>query len=67
MEGEPLARIEEQLHTEVGEGWQTDGEVLNGRNAVRREHGLPHLGETNPRVTPEPPIRRPLWRRVLGG
>jgi hypothetical protein len=64
--GEPLARIEEQLRGEVGESWKTDEELLKGRNAVRREHGLPLLGETNARPAPPTPNRRPLWRRVLG-
>ena len=66
VEGVPLARIEEQLQSEVGENWRTDGEVLKGRNATRREHGLPPLGGTGRPPAPEAPERRPLWRRVLG-
>ena len=66
MEGAPLARIEEQLRGEVGESWKADEEVLKGRNATRREHGLPPLGESKGRPAPEAPSRRPLWRRVLG-
>jgi hypothetical protein len=66
VEGAPLARIEDQLRDEVGENWRTDGEVLKGRNATRQEHGLPPIGETGRRTTPEEPDRRPLWRRVLG-
>ena len=66
VEGAPLARIEDQLRDEVGENWRTDGEVLKGRNATRQEHGLPPIGETGRRTTPEKPDRRPLWRRVLG-
>ncbi|CAA9424363.1 MAG: hypothetical protein AVDCRST_MAG22-2807 [uncultured Rubrobacteraceae bacterium] len=66
VEGEPLGRIEEQLRSEVGEDWASDAEVLKGRNATRREHGLPHLGETGGRPAPSAPARRPLWRRVLG-
>ncbi len=66
VEGAPLARIEEQLHSEVGEDWRTDEEVLKGRNATRQEHGLPPVGETERRPAPEKPGRRPLWRRVLG-
>ena len=66
MEGTPLARIEEQLHNEVGEDWRADEEVLKGRNATRQEHGLPPVRETKRRPAPEPPDRRPLWRRVLG-
>jgi hypothetical protein len=65
VEGAPLARIEEQLRGEVGESWKTDEEVLKGRNATRREHDLPPLGETERRPAPETPARRPLWRRVL--
>ena len=66
VEGAPLARIEEQLHSEVGESWRTHGEVLKGRNATRQEHGLPPIGETGRREVPEISERRPLWRRVLG-
>ena len=66
VEGAPLARIEEQLHSEVGEDWRTDEEVLKGRNATRQEHGLPPIGETGRRPTPGTSDRRPLWRRVLG-
>ncbi|CAA9391288.1 MAG: hypothetical protein AVDCRST_MAG01-01-520 [uncultured Rubrobacteraceae bacterium] len=54
------------MRSEVGENWATDEEVLKGRNATRREHGLPHLGETGRRPAPSAPPRRPLWRRVLG-
>ena len=66
VEGAPLARIEEQLRSEVGEGWKTDEEVLKGRNATRQEHGLPPIGEAGRRPAPESSPRRPLWRRVLG-
>ncbi len=66
VEGAPLTRIEEQLKSEVGEGWRTDEEVLKGRNATRREHGLSPIGETGRRPAPETPDRRPLWRRMLG-
>ena len=64
-----LAAIEEQITREVGEGWRSDEQILRGRNAVRREHGLPGLGERE-RVERHSPVtgaRRPLWRRVLGG
>lgn len=66
MEGAPLSRIEAQLRGEVGEGWETDEEVLRGRNAARREHGLSPIGEAGRRPAPEAAGRRPLWRRVLG-
>ena len=62
-----LANIEGQLTRELGEGWRSDGQVLRGRNAVRREHGLPGLGEPGDRPAPPEKDRRPFWRRVLGG
>jgi hypothetical protein len=60
-----LAGIEEQMKREVGESWASDDEVLRGRNAVRREHGLPGLGGPGDRPTPPAGGRRPLWRRLL--
>ena len=60
-----LAGIEEQMKREVGKGWASDDEVLRGRNAVRREHGLPGLGGPGDRPTPSPETNRPLWRRLL--
>jgi hypothetical protein len=61
-----LADIEEQMKREIGDGWASDDEVLRGRNAVRREHGLPGLGEPGDRPAPAT-TRRPLLRRLLGG
>ena len=61
-----LAGIEEQMKREVGDGWESDDRVIRGRNAVRREHGLPGLGEPGDRPSPTPRARRPLWRRLLG-
>lgn len=61
-----LAGIEEQMEREIGESWASDGEVLRGRNAVRREHGLPGLGEPGDRPAPPTTPRRPLLRRLLG-
>jgi len=61
-----LAGIEEQMREEVGEGWESDDRVIRGRNAVRREHGLPGLGEPGDRPSPPIILRRPLWRRLLG-
>ena len=61
-----LATIEEQITREVGEGWRSDEQLIRGRNAVRREHGLPGLGEPGDRPSPVTEPRRPLWRRVLG-
>ena len=62
---EALAGIEEQIEREVGEGWASDDEVLRGRNAVRREHGLPGLGGPGDGNTPTSESGRPLWRRLL--
>jgi hypothetical protein len=59
-----LAGIEEQMKREVGEGWTSDEQVIRGRNAVRREHGLPGLGEPGDRPSPAIDLRRPLWRRL---
>ena len=60
-----LAGIEEQMTREVGEGWASDEEVLRGRNAVRREHGLPGLGGPGGGPAPATDARRSLWRRLL--
>lgn len=61
-----LTTIEEQITREVGEDWRSDEQVIRGRNAVRREHGLPGLGEPGGRPSSPEEVRRPLWRRVLG-
>ncbi len=61
-----LATIEEQITREVGADWRSDEQIIRGRNAVRREHGLPGLGEPGDRPSPVTETRRPLWRRVLG-
>ena len=61
-----LAGIEEQMKREVGDGWESDDRVIRGRNAVRREHGLPGLGEPGDRPSPAADPIRPLWRRLLG-
>jgi hypothetical protein len=63
-----LADLEEQMKREVGNDWASDDRVLRGRNAVRREHGLPGLGEPGDRpAAPATNTRRPLWRRLFGG
>ena len=61
-----LAGIEEQIKREVGDGWESDDRVLRGRNAVRREHGLPRLGEPGDGPSPATDPIRPLWHRLLG-
>ena len=61
-----LAGIEEQMTREVGKNWESDDRVLRGRNAVRREHGLPGLGEPGDRPSPAIDSIRPLWRRLFG-
>jgi hypothetical protein len=61
-----LVGIEEQIRSEVGDGWESDDRVLRGRNAVRREHGLPGLGEPGDRPSPATDPIRPLWRRLFG-
>ena len=61
-----LAGIEEQIKREVGKNWESDDRVIRGRNAVRREHGLPGLGEPGDRPPSAPVPRRPLWRRLFG-
>jgi len=60
-----LAGIEEQMKSEIGEDWASDDEVLRGRNAVRRAHGLPGLGGPGDRPDPAVNVRHPLWRRLL--
>ena len=66
VDDEALAGIEEQIKREVGNGWESDDRVLRGRNAVRREHGLPGLGEPGDRPSPAIDSIRPLWRRLFG-
>lgn len=61
-----LAGIQEQMKQEVGDDWASDERVLRGRNAVRREHGLPGLGEPGDRPAPATTARLPLWRRLFG-
>lgn len=59
-----LANIERQIHAEVGEGWETNAQVLRGRNAVRAEHGLSRLGGPVHASAP-PPARRSLIDRLM--
>jgi hypothetical protein len=61
-----LAGIEEQIRREVGDDWESDERVLRGRNAVRREHGLPGLGKPGDRPSPVTHPKRPLWRKLFG-
>ncbi|MGH3147888.1 MAG: hypothetical protein ACRDTR_19025 [Rubrobacter sp.] len=62
-----LAGIEEQMQREIGEGWASDEQVLRGRNAVRREHGLPGLGGPGDGPTPATVTRRSLLSRLFRG
>ncbi len=68
VEGVALARIEEQIRTEVGDSWKSHPMVVRGRNAVRAEHSLGPLGEPPRESTKDTgPGRRSVWRRLLGG
>jgi len=64
VDDEALAGIEEQMKRELGEGWESNEQVLRGRNTVRQEHGLPGLGEPGDGPSPAMDLRRPLWRRL---
>ena len=66
MDASALAKIEEGIRTEAGDGWAKDPAILHGRNATRVEHGLPLL-DKNPSPARDAPPKRPLWRRLLGG
>lgn len=63
-----LARIEEQIRSEVGDSWVAHPMIIQGRNAVRAEHGLGPLGGP-PRESmgDADRTRRSVWRRLLGG
>lgn len=61
-----MARIEEQIRTEAGDDWSESPMVVQGRNAVRAEHGLPPLGAP-PKRPAQSPVKRSLWRRMFGG
>ena len=68
VDGDTLARIEEQIRAEAGDLWSTNEQLIRGRNAVRAEHGLAPLGEPPQRNTRDSgPSRQPLWRRLFGG
>lgn len=60
-----LAQIAAGIRDEAGEDWESNGQILRGRNAVRDEHGLPRIGEP-PRESPPAPARRPFLKRLLG-
>ena len=66
LQGAALEKIEAGISSELGAGWMSNPHVIHGRNAVRLEHGLPKLGEKPAPPSPEPPPKRPLWRRMLG-
>lgn len=64
---EALAGIEEQAQAEIGEGYDSDEGFVQGRNAVRDEHGLDRIGEP-PRPAPGfATERKPWYRRLFGG
>ena len=67
MDEAALAKITEGVSAEAGDGWEKDPAVLQGRNATRAEHGLPPVGEDPKPPTSPAPVKRPLWRRILGG
>lgn len=57
-----LENIAEQLRSEAGEEWEADPMIVQGRNAVRREHGLERLGAPSRETGEKPPSRRRWWR-----
>jgi hypothetical protein len=61
-----LSGIAAEIREEVGEGWESDPELVEGRNAARTEHGLPRLGEAPERGQHRESRRRPWYRRLLG-
>lgn len=61
-----LAKIEQQITADAGEGWETHPMIVRGRNAVREEHELPRLGETSRRSSAPQPVQRSLINRILG-
>ncbi len=61
------ASIEAQIRAEVGDSWAEHPMIIQGRNAVRAEHGLSPLGAPANRPPPEPGRTKPsLWRKVFG-
>lgn len=68
VDEDTLARIEEQIRAEVGDYWAAHPMIIQGRNAVRAEHGLDPLGGPPRESTRDAgPTRRSVWRRLLGG
>ena len=66
LQGAALEKISAQIASELGDDWESDANVVHGRNAVRREHDLPPIGGV---PEPSPPVTAagtPLWRRVFG-
>lgn len=63
-----LARISDQIDSEVGEDWESNPSVVHGRNAVRVEQGVPRLGEEAHEPADDPATaRHSLLRRIFGG
>jgi hypothetical protein len=61
-----LSRIAAEIREEVGQSWESDPELVEGRNAARAEHGLPRLREAPEGGQPRESRRRPWYRRLLG-
>src|SRR5215210_6072852 len=66
VDGDALAKIEEQIRSEAGDGWRSDPAIVRGRNAVRVEHDLLPLGEPA-RHAPLAAAKPSLWGRLFGG
>ena len=61
-----LSAIEEQIKEEAGDDWEAEVAIIQGRNAVREEHGLKRLGEPQRETAnKENPVRRSLFGRWL--
>jgi hypothetical protein len=63
-----LASIEAQIRAEVGDSWAEHPMIIQGRNAVRAEHGLSSLdGPPQGSTRDAGPTRHSVWRRLFGG
>lgn len=66
LQGVALEKISAQIASELGDDWESDVNIVHGRDAVRREHGLPPIGGEPEGPSSGPAAKRPLWRRFLG-